>query len=197
MLHRTLERYESLASCNSRDRADIGSKGKGSEVSRRYRVRYPDARRGRKLASERAEGRIASGSSQEPKRKEDPENDTPVARAASTSAHCATPTLVQLTAAYKFHRQPDPNRPAPCPRRSAITTCPAHHSSPLLSSGYVHTRDRPPATAVSYPALHCMHLLCLNLVAVCVFPGLRHRRRARCCCFPEFPDWLVILLGVT
>jgi len=103
--------------------------GKGSEVSRRYRVRYPDARRGRKVASERAEGRIASGSSQEPKRKEDPENDTPVARAASTSAHCATPTLVQLTAAYKFHRQPDPNRPAPCPRRSAITTCPA-----LLSS---------------------------------------------------------------
>jgi len=77
-----------------------------------------------------------------------------------------------------------------------------HHlsSSPLLSSPLVRVRAHTrPATAVSYPALHCMHLLCLNLVAVCVFPGLRHRHRrpARCCCFPEFPDWLVLLLGVT
>ena len=123
----------------------------------------------------------------------------PVVRAASTSAHCATPTLV--------HWQPPINStagriPFVLSRALAVQRSLAVQlTTPLLSSRQglrvrAHTR---PATAVSYPALHCMHLLCLNLVAVCVFPGLRHRhrRRVRCCCFPEFPDWLVLLLGVT
>jgi hypothetical protein len=167
MLHRALEPYESLGSCNSRD----GSEGKRSQQT------ATESRRGR--------GRRLPAPAENPKG--DPENDT-------STACLRTASSWHLAAAYKSHRGPDPHRPAPVP--SPISD---QQTTPFLSSRHggtcTHaTGDRAQSLIHRCTASHCI-LLCLNLVAVCVFPG-SGRRRTGCCCLPEFPDWLVLLLRV-
>lgn len=187
MLHRALEPYESLGSCNSRD----GSEGKRSQQTA---TESDTSRRGRgRRRLKRAGGWIASGYSREPKR-----------RSGKRHEHCLAGWL-RTASSWHLAAACPPIKPTagripivlpPCPRRSAI-------NKPLLSSPLVmvvraHTRQATARSLLSTVALHriALHaLLCLNLVAVCVFPG-PGRRRTGCCCLPEFPDWLVLLLRV-
>jgi hypothetical protein len=182
MLHRALEPYESLGTCNSRD----GSEGKRSQQT----ATESTSRRGRgRRRLKRAGGRIASGSSREPKR-----------RSGKRHEHCLPACAPPPVGTWQPPINPTAGRIPivlpPCPRRSAI-------DKPLLSSPLVmvvraHTRQATARSLLSTVALHriALHaLLFLNLVAVCVFPG-PGRRRTGCCCLPEFPDWLVLLLRV-
>lgn len=157
MRHRTLERYESLASLQLA----------------RYRVRYADAKRGREggAASERAEGRdrfrLQPRRTQTQKRirKATREREGMSCGEGGVDQHCLPCPL-----RYAYYARPvgssrlpinstadrsDPIvlPPVPSPISDHQLSSSPLLSSPLLSSGYVHTRDRGLLSSIALHAL--------------------------------------------